>query len=294
MLRAMGYFVDATAVHGVSIDSFRRDPPLAVIIDLTQYRPESRMLAQALQRGKWTRSIPLVLAGGERKKVEMLKRSLPGAAFAKWEKLEPVLKRVTGGPPAPGEGRPDDDVSRQRLGNPQAGRHPVQALRLVRDVREEPAPKKPLAKRLGLEKQTTVMLVDAPVGYEDELTPLPEGVTLTRQWVPRGPDVLMVFASHKSELTKRGALRTLQQTKKWAWICRPRPSSGVTTDVTAALIKGVMAAEGWTPGKSCILDATWAGMRFMRKPAEPAPERVGAESGVGRVADQASGFVARP
>ena len=144
----------------------------------------------------------------------------------------------------------------------------------------------PLPKKLGVAAGGRVLLVAAPDGFG--LAPLPAGVQVHRQdgaapgaaapdaggdpvgGDPGGPyDVVLAFcpdlatvegsfAGLAGRITPRGAL----------WICWPKRSSGVRTDLTENVVREVGLRVGLVDVKVAAVDATWSGLKFVRRVAD--------------------------
>ncbi|PCJ54411.1 MAG: hypothetical protein COA70_04610 [Planctomycetota bacterium] len=53
--------------------------------------------------------------------------------------------------------------------------------------------------------------------------------------------------------------------KRPMWICWPKKTSGITTDVTQAAVMAFARGSGWTDTKICRVDDDWSGHMFRRK-----------------------------
>jgi len=68
----------------------------------------------------------------------------------------------------------------------------------------------PLAKKLGIKEQTSVVAVDAPKGYRALLEPLPTAVQFSTK-VDRTTNIVHVFSTKKAELKVRPQARRAQR-----------------------------------------------------------------------------------
>ena len=59
----------------------------------------------------------------------------------------------------------------------------------------------PLAKKLGIKEGHRIALINAPVNFQDELGPLPEGAMLVPQLL-KSLDLVVFFAKSQAELSK--------------------------------------------------------------------------------------------
>lgn len=131
----------------------------------------------------------------------------------------------------------------------------------------------PLGKRLGVREGTRVLLLDPPVGFARRLEPLPEGAGVGTR--PFGQaDVVVLFASSRAVLVElfHKAAAALAP-RGLLWVCWPRKSSGMFTDLSEEQVRAVGLAAGFTDDRITSLDETWAALRFVFKerPRRPLP-----------------------
>lgn len=127
-----------------------------------------------------------------------------------------------------------------------------------------------LAKKLKLKPGLDAAIVNPPAGYLDELAPLPPGVQLTSA-LQGQLDWIQVFVENKAAL--EAVLPPLVSALKpagMAWICFPKGSSKIQTDLTRD--KGWEALQGvdlkWINLVS--VNDTWSGFSLRPyKPGEP-------------------------
>jgi hypothetical protein len=82
--------------------------------------------------------------------------------------------------------------------------------------------------------------------YEVQLLFCPDVATLRRRW----PDAVR-------RSTERGAV----------WVGWPKKASGVPTDLTEDGIRAHALPLGWVDVKVCAIDATWSGLKLVRRRA---------------------------
>jgi hypothetical protein len=49
------------------------------------------------------------------------------------------------------------------------------------------------------------------------------------------------------------------------WVCWPKRSSGVATDLTEHIVRELGLAEGTVDIKVCAIDDIWSGLAFVRR-----------------------------
>lgn len=242
-LRGLGYEVDHSPFDGpAALKTMRLAPPDAVVIDLSRMPSHGREVGVALRAAKATRLVPLVFVGGEPDKLARVKQVLPHATFCSWANLAATLKRA-----------------------------------LVRPPREVAVPSSimasyagvPLARKLGVKPDMTVRLVDAPDGFESQLTDLPAGARLIRSTAaPAG--LTLWFVKSVAAYTKR-----IPDAVAWAeegglWVVWPKQTSPLAGDLTQNGVRRLGLEAGLVDYKICAVDADWSGLRFaprkLRKP----------------------------
>ena len=124
---------------------------------------------------------------------------------------------------------------------------------------------KPLVQKLGIKPEMRIAIVNAPRGYGRLLGKLPERVV--RKARVDGPlDFIQVFTNSKSELERRfAALERSLAPAGMLWISWPKKASGVTTDLTEDVIRGVGLAHGLVDVKVAAVDEVWSGLKFVRR-----------------------------
>ncbi|MGH7291990.1 MAG: DUF3052 domain-containing protein [Myxococcota bacterium] len=127
----------------------------------------------------------------------------------------------------------------------------------------------PLAKKLGIKPGFSLVLVEAPDGFEKVLEGLPDDVEPARGLKGKSPvDVAVVFVKKRTELEKRfaqAAARLSELKGAGIWIAWPKKSSGVKTDITEDAIREVCLPLGLVDNKVCAIDETWSGLRMVRR-----------------------------
>jgi len=237
-LETSGHRVDTPQLGGGSVlRVLVDDPPDAFVVDLGRAPSQGRDLGAHLRERASTRKVPLLFVGGAADKVAQVRELLPDAAFSSWDEVESALASALANPP----------------------RDPV-APGVFAGYSGTPLPRK-----LGISSGRTVVLVDAPDGFESILGVLPGDVRIRRQ--ARGPaEVVLLFAGSRSHLERRfeSALRATAD-RGLLWIAWPKKASGVATDLTQAEVRRHGLDRGLVDSKIASLDATWSGLRFTRR-----------------------------
>ena len=115
----------------------------------------------------------------------------------------------------------------------------------------------PLPAKLGIKAGSRVLLDGRP-----------DDVPLDGHRRPgREPyDVVLLFAPDAARMHARWpALVPRLTTAGRLWVCWPKKSSGVPTDLTENAVRDFGLAEGLVDVKVCAIDATWSGLAFVRR-----------------------------
>ena len=123
---------------------------------------------------------------------------------------------------------------------------------------------KPLAAKLGIKVEHVVLLDNPPDGFAIE--GLPDGTAVVRRAGRPSYDVVLAFCPDRARLTTR--LPTLIAKTKTAgmiWIAWPKRASGVPTDLDENGIRELALPLGIVDVKVCAIDATWSGLKLVRR-----------------------------
>jgi len=236
-LRAAGYDAVSAPFDATALHALREEPPDAVVIDLTRAPSQGRDVAVGIRKYKATRHVPLVLVGGDRKRVERIKTLLPDAVYTSWSRIDGYLKQAIACPLA-------DPVVPNSVMDAYAGT--------------------PLPKKLGIKTSSVVFLANAPEGFEAALGQLPADVSLHRDRQLRS-DVTLWFTTSRAELNGEIARMAERGEKGGLWIIWPKKSSRVESNLSQTVVRQVAMAAGLVDFKVCAVDETWSGLRFTRK-----------------------------
>ncbi|MGO9962740.1 MAG: DUF3052 domain-containing protein [Acidimicrobiales bacterium] len=117
----------------------------------------------------------------------------------------------------------------------------------------------PLARKLGIREASTVALVGADPTFT--IPDLPPGVLLHRSARGRS-DVTVWFVRSAAELAARIGEMAKRADNNALWICWPKRTSGVRTDVSEHAVRTAGLENGLVDFKIAAIDETWSGLRF--------------------------------
>ncbi len=106
-------------------------------------------------------------------------------------------------------------------------------------------------------------LVDPPADFASTLGTLPDGAKVIAGG--RGARELtlwFVLSRQRFEALLPRMVRFGDSSG--LWICWPKKSSGVATDLSENVIRGAALGAGLVDFKVCAVDETWSGLRFNR------------------------------
>jgi hypothetical protein len=113
-----------------------------------------------------------------------------------------------------------------------------------------------------------ITALDAPRHYRALLAPLPPGARI-RIGMPRNRtplDLIHCFVTGRRALaTKFPQLERALAPAGMLWISWPKSTSDVATDLTENVVREIGLAQGLVDVKVCAVDATWSGLKFVRR-----------------------------
>lgn len=124
----------------------------------------------------------------------------------------------------------------------------------------------PLVKKLGIKDGAAVAFLDPPPAFAAALGPLPDAVAVRRDLRAGGLDVIVLFTTSRADLARRfGPAAAKLSQAGGLWIAWPKKASGVATDVTEDVVRGIALDGGLVDNKVCAIDETWSGLRCVRR-----------------------------
>jgi len=115
----------------------------------------------------------------------------------------------------------------------------------------------PLAKKLGIEPGSTILLDGAPDDYPSK------EATVARSLSGR-VDLVHIFTRSAPELdAKLRKLRDCIRNDAAVWVSWPKKSSKVLTDITEDVIRDIALPLGFVDVKVCAVDEVWSGLKLV-------------------------------
>lgn len=120
-----------------------------------------------------------------------------------------------------------------------------------------------MPKKLGIKAGHRVALVDGPQGFEAQIEPIPEGVSVEREAAGQF-DIGILFCMTAASLEERIATAKARMKPDSAlWIAWPKRASGLQTDMTEAVAQAAGLQAGLVDIKVCAIDEVWSGLKFV-------------------------------
>lgn len=120
----------------------------------------------------------------------------------------------------------------------------------------------PLAKKLGIKEQTSVVAVDAPKGYR-RLLELPAAVRFSSK-IDEKTDIVHIFSTEKSDLSRElVSYRKKLGPNAAIWVSWPKKSAKVPTDITEDVVRELALPLGFVDVKVCAVDDVWSGLKLV-------------------------------
>ncbi|MGE5221995.1 MAG: two-component system response regulator [Omnitrophica WOR_2 bacterium] len=233
-LKQIGYDVDAGPYSPAALRLLRQGPPDAVVIDLSRLPSQGRDIALQIRQFKPLRYVPIIFLEGDPEKIERIRKLLPDASYSDWDQISNTLLNAISNPPenfiVPG------DNFAAYAGTP-------------------------LVKKLGIKAFMTVTVIGAPPGFVETLAGLPDGVRFREQFEPT-PDLILWFLKSRAELVGQIEQVRANTGKGGVWMIWPKKNSGISSDLTQAVVRQAGLAAGLVDYKVSAIDKTWTGLRF--------------------------------
>jgi CheY-like chemotaxis protein len=232
-LQAAGFVVDyQEKFHPEALREMRQSPPEAVVIDLSRLPSHGREVAIALRGNKATRLIPILFVGGAREKVEVVRQTLPDAAYCAPASMVAALRKCL-------DDRPQNPVVPQQMMDRYQGRTTAQ--------------------KLGITAGSKVAVLNAPRDYARVIGDLPERVEFDEESTAGCAVTIWFVEDPETYLAALPKMRRLAQNTK-LWIAWPKKAARKDSLLNENLIRDMAIENGLVDYKVCSVNATWSGL----------------------------------
>ncbi|MEO3403186.1 YdeI/OmpD-associated family protein [Mucilaginibacter sp. CAU 1740] len=123
-----------------------------------------------------------------------------------------------------------------------------------------------LAKKLQVKVNSRWLILNAPTGYPDSLSPLPDGTELVFNTVSAFNGVQLFVTTSTQLADELKALSPLLKPDSVFWIIYPKKNWGIQTDLEMMGSWDTPAQYGLRPVASAAINDVWTALRF--KPVE--------------------------
>lgn len=122
----------------------------------------------------------------------------------------------------------------------------------------------PLVRKLGVKNDSRVLILAAPAEFE--LDGVPKDAVVHRRAGAASYDVILAFCPDFERLQARLSTSIPKLTTAGAlWLAWPKRASGVATDLDENVVREKGLGAGLVDVKVAAIDATWAGLKFVRR-----------------------------
>jgi hypothetical protein len=121
----------------------------------------------------------------------------------------------------------------------------------------------PLSRKLGLKAGMRFIALDPPANLDALLADAPELTRLAR--VSEFDFGLAFAASERDAVAALAKLGPRMVDAGMLWVAWPKKSSGVPTDLSEDAVRRAGLAAKLVDVKVCAIDATWSGLKFVRR-----------------------------
>ena len=119
----------------------------------------------------------------------------------------------------------------------------------------------PLERKLGVKPGQVVFLDGAPRDFDLDAP--------TTRRLSRELHLSLTVHTASSTLTRRmPQLIERTSTAGMIWVCWPKKSAGVPTDLDGNVVREIGLAAGFVDVKVCAVDDMWSGLKFVRRVAD--------------------------
>ena len=118
-----------------------------------------------------------------------------------------------------------------------------------------------LATKLLIAPGTSVLMLNAPIGFQRKLAPLPDGVTVSDK---RGTsaEVVVAFTRDSGELKRLATAFPTYAEDAILWVCYPKGGKAAGTDLDRDILRAALEKHDLAGVTLVAFDEQWSAMRF--------------------------------
>jgi hypothetical protein len=126
----------------------------------------------------------------------------------------------------------------------------------------------PLAKKLGIKPDATVLIIGAPEDYAALVKPMPAGAAIVGTAKPGSADIVHLFVPSLAALEKQLPLARKAMTTDGAiWVSWYKKAAKIETDVTEDAIRARALKTDLVDVKVCAVSDVWSGLKLVVRKA---------------------------
>ncbi|MGB0951795.1 MAG: hypothetical protein ACPG31_01090 [Planctomycetota bacterium] len=241
LLQKAGHAVEVYSEEGgTGLGRFKEELLDAVVISLERLPSHGRTMGHWFRTTKATAHVPLVFVGGADDKVEVARAMFADAIFTPWSKVRGSVKDAMR---TPQTAMPNSECSTKEVWQKLEVKAGDRILQLNGPTRLKPI--------LGASLPTDVKL-SRRVGASAK--------------APKQVDLVLLFAERLQDIKHGFPIATAATAERRPlWICWPKKTSSIQSDVTQAAVMAFARGSGWTDTKICRIDEDWSAHMFRRK-----------------------------
>jgi hypothetical protein len=125
--------------------------------------------------------------------------------------------------------------------------------------------KTPLVKKLGFKENFRAAIRSPPEGFSRTLGALPKGTAVVLQARFRF-DLVLLFERREARLRADFAKWVVRLNPAgMLWVAWPKKTARLATDLDFSVVQKIGLTAGLVDNKTCAVDETWSGLRFVRR-----------------------------
>lgn len=122
----------------------------------------------------------------------------------------------------------------------------------------------PLVKKLGFKPGFRAGLVNPPPGFQKELAPMPDDVSLDVDKLSKQLNLIVLFVDSQKSLKREFSQLARRLVENgMLWIAWPKKASGVVTDLSEGIVRNIGLEAGLVDVKVCAINEVWSGLKFV-------------------------------
>lgn len=122
----------------------------------------------------------------------------------------------------------------------------------------------PLAKKLGIKEDFSVLVLNAPEQYWHLFTDLPDNLNIEHGFGRDKMDFIHLFLTTQEEmLLQSGPCKEHLKPNGSLWVSWPKGTSKIQTDLNRERIREHLLSIGLVDTKVAAIDEDWSGLKFV-------------------------------